>query len=260
MPIKKSVLEQKWYYRLLKVTYLILPLAITIIFILNNKVNIPLISQKNLADLVQKNLVNIIYVLIGVVLYYSIIPRAVFYLLFGGIEDDTKAKSLNNQATINQSAFIPLFILLMVVIIFLLSEKGYINLKNLNLSSIQTNKTKPVSPTHTYGSACTDSQGKKGIYGTNGICYSCSSGTAQTSAQGNCSSGIAGVYCCTANTNNKNNKQTKCIPTGCGTLWRCSGYYYIGGQRINVNGLCFPSGMRPSDLYSGWSGTCRQCP
>jgi len=53
---------------------------------------------------------------------------------------------------------------------------------------------------------------------------------------------------------------TTCTPTGCGTLWRCSGTYYIEGVGIYVPGLCFPSGSRPGDIFSSWSGTCRQCP
>src|SRR3989344_1557849 len=55
------------------------------------------------------------------------------------------------------------------------------------------------------------------------------------------------------------NKNSQCIPTGCGSLYRCSGDYYLSGVRTGVTG-CFPLGSRPSDIYSGWSGTCRQCP
>jgi hypothetical protein len=58
---------------------------------------------------------------------------------------------------------------------------------------------------------------------------------------------------------NNNSKPTTCIPTGCGTDWNCSGYYYIDNVRIPVNG-CFKNGARPGDFYSSWSGTCRQCP
>lgn len=51
-----------------------------------------------------------------------------------------------------------------------------------------------------------------------------------------------------------------CTPTGCGNLWSCSGTYYSGGVQYRASGQCYPSGGRPGDLYSGWSGTCRQCP
>jgi len=117
----------------------------------------------------------------------------------------------------------------------------------------------PEPSVHTYGAACTTSDGKTGLYDTNGDCYTCSVGTAVTNPiNNNCSNGIAGVYCCgTANGNNGGNGGSKCIPTGCGSLWRCSGSYYLGGQQIRVNG-CFP--VRMGDVYPDWTGTCRQCP
>ena len=106
---------------------------------------------------------------------------------------------------------------------------------------------------HTYGTACNGNSGKTGLYGTDGKCYTCSNGTAVTHpTNSSCSNGPAGVYCCTGG-------GTQCIPTGCGTLWRCSGSYYVSGQQIRIDS-CFPDNMRPNQIYSSWTGMCRQCP
>ena len=53
------------------------------------------------------------------------------------------------------------------------------------------------------------------------------------------------------------NKTPKCISTGCGSSWYCSGSYYVGGPQVRING-CLPT--RAGDIYSGWSGMFRQCP
>ena len=52
----------------------------------------------------------------------------------------------------------------------------------------------------------------------------------------------------------------QCVPTGCGSLYRCSGSYYSGTKHIYVSGSCFQSDQRPSVLYGSWSGICQKCP
>lgn len=59
------------------------------------------------------------------------------------------------------------------------------------------------------------------------------------------------------NYNNSENKQT-CIPTGCGSLWRCDGTYYdLNGVQRSLH-ACLPN--KAGETYASWSGTCRQCP
>ncbi|MDP2864546.1 MAG: hypothetical protein Q8N73_02760 [bacterium] len=252
MPIKKSYLEQKWYYRVAKVLFLIIPFLVALLILLGGVIN-------NGVDALPKY---IVYTAIGLVLYFLILKaiwRGFLYIVFGGLEDDTKKKvseatqSVNPATSVNPAAqVVPAIILVAVFAIFALSQAGYIKLPRINLNSGQSS--------HTYGASCSGSDGKTGLYGTNGDCYTCPAGaTAVTNPINNsCSNGIAGVYCCsTAGGNNGGNGGSKCIPTGCGSLWHCSGSYYLGGQQIRVNG-CFP--VRMGDVYSGWSGTCRQCP
>jgi len=251
MPIKKSYLEQKWCYRVAKVFFWGLPFLVIAIRFLR--------VGGNILDILEKN---IVYIAIGLVLYLlilKIIWRIFLYIAFGGLEDDTRKKgseatqSVSPAASVNPAAqVVPFIILVAVFAIVVLSQTGYIKLPRINLNSGQSS--------HTYGASCTGSDGKTGLYGTNGNCYTCSAGaTAVTNPiNNNCSSGIAGVYCCgTASGNNGGNGGSKCIPTGCGSLWHCSGSYYLEGQQIRVNG-CFP--VRMGDVYPGWSGTCRQCP
>ncbi len=263
MSIKKSSLEQKWYYRVARVFFLILPLLAAGVLFLKGYISIPDISQKDILDTLQKNSVYIAYVVIGLISYFlilNLIWKLFLYIVFGGLEDDTKSvNSANQSVPVKQkpepiAQLVPIIILLGLIAVYALSQTGYIKLPRINFN--------PEQSSHTYGTSCTNSDGKTGLYGTSGDCLSCSDGTAVTNPiNNNCSNGIAGVYCCgAASENNGGNEGSKCIPTGCGSLWRCSGSYYISGVRISVNAACFPSGYRPSDIYSGWSGTCRQCP
>lgn len=251
MPIKKSLLEQKWYYRLLKVCYLIFPIAVALFLFLDGKISVFDISQKNILDLAQENIIYIIYIVIGLVLYYGGIPKLFLYLLFGGLEDDTKPSgSVAPPAAANKTGLISILIIIGVIVVFALLENGYLPFIN-------------GAESHTYGSPCTGSNKENGLYGTNGHCYTCSTGIAVTNPQGTCSDAIFGVYCCVigdnSNSNSSNsNNNDGCIATGCGSMWYCSGSYYVGGQQINVPGLCFP--IHPRDVYPSWSGTCRQCP
>jgi len=254
MSIKKSSLERKWYYRVVKVFFLILPLLVALFLFLSGKVNIPEISQKNISDVLQKNIVYIIYIIVGVPLYYLILRgiwKGFLYIIFGGLEDDIKkegggaVQSVSSVAQKPKTAeIIPIIILVCILTIAVLFQMGYIKLPKINIGE-----------DHQYGASCTGKDGKNGLYGTDVKCYTCSdNGKAVTNPTGNCSDGIAGVYCCTPG----EDKDDRCIPTGCSPGWYCSGSYYIGGQQINVPGLCFPT--HPRNIYPDWVGTCRQCP
>jgi len=255
MPIKKLFLEQKLFYRLAKVFFSILPFLVAAVY-LKGYINIYDISQKNIAAILQKDSVYIIYVIIGLVLYFPILTgiwRIFLYIAFGGLEDDIEKRDNKVAHKVNAAdqSIAPIIIIVVVIALALLYQQGYFKLPRINPSSEKL--------THTYGASCTSSNGKTGLYGTTGNCHTCSEGTAVTNPiNNNCSNSIAGVYCCgTASNNNGRNNESKCIPTGCGSLWHCSGSYYLGGQQIRFNG-CSP--LRMGEIYSGWTGVCRQCP
>ncbi len=140
MPIKKSDLEKKWYYRLAKSLFLILPLLIAIIIFLNGSVSICYAPQKNLLDFFQKN---IVYIAIGLILYFLIITaiwRLFLYIVFGGLEDDTRKKESDQSAVVKsepskRKKFIPLIVILVLIAIFFaLYQAGYLNLDPLKVN------------------------------------------------------------------------------------------------------------------------------
>lgn len=257
MSIKKSVLEEKLLYRIAKIFFLILPLLALAIMFLEGYIIIPEITQNNIGYIFQKNIIYIVYIIGGLILYYlflNLIWKGVLYIIFGGLENDTSKPIVGIAQPVNLVArpvqpsnqagsvigFVFLIILIMIIVNY--SDDG---------SSIFSNK-------HTYGTSCS-ANGEKGLYGTNGNCYTCSSNSvAVTSPVNNCSDGVAGVYCCNnAGGNNGGSGGSKCIPTGCGTLWNCWGDYYpASGVRTHISG-CFTTNQ--SSLPS-WSGTCRRCP
>lgn len=254
MSIKKSYLESKFSYRISKVFFRILPFLVGAYFIFKKDLNI--------IDTIQENNFIIVLIIGGLFVYYivlNIIWRSFLYLAFGGLEDDITKKvnvTVVPAAPVdqlaqkqNQAGSIIGFIFLMILIFII-----------ANYSS--DNSLSGISTKHTYGTPCTDSStGKKGLYGTNGNCLTCSSGSvAVTNPVNNCSNGIAGVYCCstTSGSNTGTSKSgSTCVPTGCGTQWHCSGDYYpASGTRTHISG-CFPTSQ---SYLPSWSGVCRQCP
>ncbi|MDP2940149.1 MAG: hypothetical protein Q8O13_08740 [Candidatus Omnitrophota bacterium] len=247
MPIKKSSLEKKWYYRVAKILFLLIPIIVIVFLFLNNRIDISNLPKGNISDILQND---IVYIVGGLILYFIVICaiwRIFLYIAFGGLENDTRKTGVSviQQSTSPSSqstpakAIGPIIAIIFCVAIFAIA-----------FSQTDTNPFKA----HTYGATCTNSAGKTGIYGTNGACHTCSgSGIAVTSPVKNCSNGVAGVYCCNSGNNNDG-----CIATGCDSMWYCSGSYYIGNQEIDVPGLCFP--VHPNTVHSSWTGVCRQCP
>jgi len=278
MSIKSSELEKRWYYRFSKVLFLIVPLLVGVFLYFKTKLNL-------------------FYIGGGLVAYYFLlitIWRLFLYIAFGGLEDDISNKESLTPASkepTSENIAGPLILLIIFIIamLYFAFAKGIIKLPgNLskNISNlIQTTETALekvfhfTNNSHQYGEVCyVDNQ--KGLYGKDGHCYTCSTGSASTSQVGTCSEGVSGIYCCGpsgsssknsspssrsgTNTNNTTKESgTKCIPTGCGNFWRCTGYYYFypTGQRINVDS-CFPTPAGEISRGSGWewNGTCRQCP
>lgn len=248
-----------------------------------------------------KTKLNLFYIGGGLIAYYFLLVtiwRLFLYIAFGGLENDIPNKESLSLASPEPKTELSsehiagpliLLILFIVGILGLAFAKGIIKLPG-NLSKNISNLMETAETTlgdvfhftnnsHQYGAVCyVDNQ--KGLYGKDGYCYTCSTGSASTSRIGTCSEGVSGVYCCgpassssknskpspsssTKTTNTTNNTSGKCIPTGCGNFWRCTGYLYeySTGQRMDIDS-CFPTPV--GKLYEGtvwrWNGTCRQCP
>jgi hypothetical protein len=213
MPIKKSNLEQRWYYRIVKVFFILLPLLVITFIFFKGYLTID-ISPIDIDAIIEKNGVSIMYAVGGLVLYYVVLKgiwRGFLYVVFGGLEDDTK-KKVGQMASVHSSGESTLtppkkkgFGSVIAILIFM-ALFYYIYFLYLPSDSV-------------YLPSPSNDSGRSG------------------------------------------NKTPACSPpTGCGSLWRCSGSYYVSGVRTSVD-ACFPSGSRPGDIfYSGWSGTCRQCP
>ncbi len=96
MPIKISTLEQKRYYRIAKVFFLVFPLLVAAWVFLSGYIDISGISQKNIVSILQKNSNYVVYAVVGLVFYYIILSwtwKSFLYIAFGGLEDDTQKKS-----------------------------------------------------------------------------------------------------------------------------------------------------------------------
>lgn len=148
MAIKKSSLEKKLLYRASKVFFLTLPI-LAILLLLNGKINVCDTSQKSALDILQKN---IVYIAVGLTSYFLILMvvwRLFLYIVFGGLEDDTKKEENNQLAQVKSRPskmmqLIPILIALAVFIIFILSEMGYVTLPKINTNSIGSPKVKTI--------------------------------------------------------------------------------------------------------------------
>ncbi len=235
MSIKQSSLEKKSLYRIAKIFFLLLPWLVLAVVFLGGYIIIPEITQQHIIAA---------YIVGGLILYYLFLNltwRGFLYIVFGGLENDTKKPITARVQPVspitqpvqkpNQAA--PVFGILVFVIILVI---------------IATYSSK-----NTYGTNCSN-EGEKGLYGTDGGCYTCTIGdVAGTSPANNCSVGTAGVYCCNNSSgNNGVTGNSKCVAP-CGKLWDCGGTYYPpSGVRTDVSG-CFT--INQSYLHN-WNGTC----
>ena len=91
-PIKQSFLEKQRRYRILKVIFFALPVAVLLILFFNGKINIPVITQKNILDVIESNIRYVWGVFIWYVIYIGIISsirKLILFVGFGGIINDT---------------------------------------------------------------------------------------------------------------------------------------------------------------------------
>ncbi len=160
MSIKKSSLEQKWYYRLAKVFFLILPLLVIFIILLNlsnGKITICGVLQNNILNFLQKYLAQITIGLVSYYLILKLIWSIFLYIVFGGLIDDTEKKSdVQPTPTESQSIkiirLISIIIILSAITIVVLSKTGYLTSPKVNIgsfgnSNVETTTNPIVKPT-----------------------------------------------------------------------------------------------------------------
>lgn len=158
MPIKKSSLEQKWYYRIAKTLFLILPFIVIIFFLLSKKTIVCDVLPVDILDILQHD---ISYIVMGLVLYFLIlilIWKIFIYIVFGGIEDDTQRKESGQAQSANQPEsksvkivrLIAIIIILGAFAILILSKMGYITPSGINTDL----SGQDIKPTPTPGYTC----------------------------------------------------------------------------------------------------------
>jgi len=174
MSIKKSFLEQKLFYRIAKVFFLLLPfLVVTIIFF--------------------KGYINIVYIAIGLALYFLILKgiwRIFLYIAFGGLEDDTKKKVSEAVRSVNPAIQptpapvqnnglgILFFIIFIILVIYIATYTGTPQKSQSNNNGNKTSQCVPTGCGALWYSSCT-----KKCYSNQSDCrqtltyeYGCASG------------------------------------------------------------------------------------
>ncbi|MBM3255875.1 MAG: hypothetical protein FJZ04_00165 [Candidatus Moranbacteria bacterium] len=228
MAIKKSSLEKKWYYRLAKIIVYLLPFGAISYFYFSQKLK-PLEFFTN-----QQNLLSIGVGLVVYCVVVAVVWRIFLYLFFGGLEDDIQPKSDSapmafspspsaTQTTEAQNGALAAIILLGVIVfiiatVFSSGDNSWKKIINgVNTNTNTVKTTKTTKNKNNNKQKSADSKSK----------------------------------------NTDSSSSNQCVPTGCGSLWHCSGSYYLDGVKIPVDG-CFPTNLRPGVIHSSWSGTCRQ--
>jgi len=147
MSIKKSTLEQKWYYRAAKVFFLLLPLLLLLLlfflFFLKRKAVVCSVVQESFLNLPPTYL---IFLAIVVILYYLLLKwfwKGFLYIAYGGVEDDTKKDNEGPLAPrperTNAAQAIPFVILFILLAIMFLASQGYIKLPKIDVDGGQFN-------------------------------------------------------------------------------------------------------------------------
>lgn len=101
MSIKKSLIESKWYYRFINVFLNVLPFLVIAVLYNRGYIVFKDLFQNDIDDILEKNWVVLLYLLIGITAYYVILA-VIAYVAFGGVEDDIKAKKIAAATVVSQ--------------------------------------------------------------------------------------------------------------------------------------------------------------
>lgn len=233
MSIKKSFLETKWYYRVAKMFFILLPLLILAFAFL-----------KYLIGSDYAYIGYFMYTLFGLIPYYLIVYgiwRVFLYIKFGGLENDMKKK--------------------IAPVVQVVQPAGSTFSASTPAQTLVQPPTK--GPVHTVIEGLI-SLFLLGLFGYFAV-YTL--GCAQGNHRGNGDVSCQSIYeffnssnSYTAPSGNKSGGNPSCsnrCPAN--APWYCAGQYYdANGTQRSLNG-CLPTTASQAG-YSSWSGTCRKCP
>lgn len=242
MPIKKSALEKSRKYRIFKVIVFLLPfIVVPILFswgVLYLEASLPagslLVGALPFLEGIDFGiLLKILIYAIGYGLYLAAvgyIMRIVFYVIYGGIEDDTKKTKMLPTASIpEQTATVP----------------------------VAQPVSAPVAQTVAQASAAPETKDRP-IAQEIGCLLLLIFGAAIATPIGTFLDNPSSLFSNIQSSGGGSVKTNTCIPTGCGSNWKCSGSYYSNNVRKSISG-CYANSTSITSL-SSWSGTCRKCP
>ncbi|MCL4406242.1 MAG: hypothetical protein M1586_01010 [Patescibacteria group bacterium] len=143
MPIKRSSLERKWYFRLGKVVLLLLPLAIILWMLLQKK----MISCEPASDLRPET---IAFMVVAAILYYvflALFSRGILYVVFGGVEEDGGKRDFEEKTggeivsggasggrkkSYRPDPLLPMIFLFAIIAFLFLVQSGYIKFPKMS--------------------------------------------------------------------------------------------------------------------------------
>ncbi|MBU0540624.1 hypothetical protein KKF59_01920 [Patescibacteria group bacterium] len=184
MPINKSTLEKKWYYRAAKVFLIVLPFIVVIIWLLSllrgSTLICSFVPKYDIDDLIK----TIQYIIVGVAAYFLILIsvwRTIRYIVFGNVPDDTGSKKRGSAVESPTGIptkggqrglqnVLPIIILLIsILVFFLLSQNGFFEGALTNTApAIKTSPTPSRCP-KTSAQTSTPCGSVKGGVGVSGI-------------------------------------------------------------------------------------------
>jgi len=218
MSIKRSLLENKWYYRVGKVLFWAPPLLLIALVALTDWQVYYNFFQYG-GNIFEVTSFYLILAAVSYLIIFSIVLQVFFYIVFGGVENDMKPKAIAaksvagrvNQPIIPQDSSV-------AVVNYLKEAKG----KEATASAMI------------------------GLIILIIVYFVYSSSSSSTSGGG-------------GSKTKTNTSTSTCIPTGCGSNWRCSGTYYASsGAQKSISG-CYANKTSVTSLNS-WSGICLKCP
>lgn len=147
MPLRKSSLDRKWYFKWGKFFYLLLPVSVFLFLFFKGNLIICNISPANISTLLRENYTFFILGYIAYFLILEVIWRLFLYIVFGRVINDTKGSQATQSASqttrITITEWILTGIVLVILVIFVLSQMGVITLPRIDLDFVNNSHVTP---------------------------------------------------------------------------------------------------------------------
>jgi len=137
MPIKKTELERKWYYRVLKVFFIILPIVLLLLLLFRYRNITCTVVPPGIPDPFTLALI-----IAALVLYYPLLRLlrwAALYLIYGGVVDDLERGPVSPAAMktppSKTAQIVPLILLIIILVLGALIATGRITLPKLTTTN-----------------------------------------------------------------------------------------------------------------------------